>query len=87
MCASRAGVAQCVERVGYGLGSPGLSIPSRPALGTIRPTIQWVPVVVRGVSGRDLKLTTDLHLVPELRMSRVKPVHPYTRSWCGQGRL
>jgi len=26
MCVSGAGVAQCVERVGNGLGSPGLSI-------------------------------------------------------------
>lgn len=64
MCVSGAGVAHCVERVGYGLGSPGLSITSRPALGTIHLTIQWVLLFIRGVSGRDLKLTTDLHLVP-----------------------
>jgi hypothetical protein len=64
---------------GYGLDGRG-SVPVRgkiflfsiapgPALEPIQSHIQWIPVAVSpGQSGRGVKLTTYLHLVPRSRM-------------------
>jgi hypothetical protein len=49
-CVSGHGVAQCVGRLGYGLGSPGLSITF------IHPTMPWVPVFVPGVKRPGLEV-------------------------------
>jgi hypothetical protein len=47
---------------------------SNQALGPIQPPIKWVPGALSPrVSGRGVKLTTRLHLVPRLRMHGVVP--------------
>jgi hypothetical protein len=57
-----------------GSSSPGrvknfhFSIPSRPALGSTQPPIKWLSgALSRGLSGRGVKLTTHLQLVPRAR--------------------
>jgi hypothetical protein len=48
------------------------STSSTPALEPTQPLIQWVPgIFSRGYSGRSVKLTTHLHLVPRLRMAEL----------------
>jgi hypothetical protein len=79
---------------GYGLDdraivgrSPGeakknfrLSSVSRPALGPTQLPVQWVPVVLSGLkSGRGVKVTTHLHLVPRSVMSRSYISSPHKR--------
>jgi hypothetical protein len=66
---------------GGGSSSPGrvnnfhLSISSRPALGSTQPPIKWVPgSLSRGKSGRGVKLTTHLQLVPRSR--KFGSIHP-----------
>jgi hypothetical protein len=45
------------------------SVASRPPLEPTQLTIQWVPILhPRKESGRSVKLTTHLHLVPRSRM-------------------
>jgi hypothetical protein len=68
---------------GGGSSSPGrfknfhFSISSRPALRSTQPPIKWVP----GVSGRGVKLTSHLQLVPRSRKcGSIHPL-PYTSSW------
>jgi hypothetical protein len=59
----------------YGLDGPGIESrceqdfqhPSRPALGSAQPSIQWVPRLSRRYSGRCVALTTQLDLVPRLK--------------------
>jgi hypothetical protein len=55
---------------------------SRPTLGSIQPPTQWVPgLFPRGQSGRGVKLTTHLQLVPKSR--KCGPIHPlpHMPSW------
>jgi hypothetical protein len=68
----------------YGLDGPGIesrwgrdfSHMSRPALGPIKPPVQWGLGISRGSSGRGVVLTTQPLLVPRLRMSRAIPLLP-----------
>jgi hypothetical protein len=59
------------------------SIASRLALGPTQPPIQWVPWgdFPRGWSGRDVKLTPHLQLVPKSRIRGSVPPVPHTSSW------
>jgi hypothetical protein len=59
-----------------------LSMLSRPTLGSTQPPIQWVPrALSRGYSGRGVKLTTHLQLVPRSRKcGSIHPL-PHTPSW------
>jgi hypothetical protein len=74
---------------GWG-SSPGrvknyyFSMSSRPALGSTQPPIQWVPgALSRGESGRGVKLTTRLQLLPRSRKcGSIHPL-PHTPSWRG----
>jgi hypothetical protein len=58
------------------------SISSRPALGSTQPPIQWVPgALSRGYSGRGVKLTAHLQLVPRSRIcGSIYPL-PHVPSW------
>jgi len=52
------------------------------ALGPIHPPIQWVSEALFPVkSGWSVKLTTDHHLVPRLRMIRAAALLSYMPSW------
>jgi hypothetical protein len=80
---------------GYGAGrlrgrgsSPGsvknfhFSMLPRPALGSTQPPIQRVSgALSRGYSGRGVKLTTHLQLVPMSRKCRSIHPLPHTPSW------
>jgi hypothetical protein len=73
---------------GGGSSSPGrvknvhFSISFRPALGSIQPPIKWIPgSFSRGQSGRGVKLTTHLQLVPRSRKcGSIHPL-PHLSSW------
>jgi hypothetical protein len=71
-----------------GWSSPGriknfhFSISSRPALGPTQPSIQWVPVFFpREYTGRGVKLTTQLQLVPRSRERGSIHRLPHTSLW------
>jgi hypothetical protein len=55
------------------LGSRIFSTSSRPALGYTQPPIQWIP----GVESLDVKLTTQLQLIPRSRKRGSILVHPF----------
>jgi hypothetical protein len=65
-----------------GLGIFLFTTASRPALGPIQPPIQWAPGALS--SGRGVKQTTHLHLVPRSRMSGATPPLPQYAfiAWC-----
>jgi hypothetical protein len=53
-----------------------------PALGSTQRPMQWVPALFpRGWSGRGVKFTTHLHLVPRLRMRGAMPPLLHECSW------
>jgi len=61
-----AGIAQSLQSLATGMDGPGITSPwgrdfphpSRPALGTTQPPIQWVPDLSQALSGRGVELTT-----------------------------
>jgi hypothetical protein len=58
------------------------SMSSRPALGPTQPPIHWVQEdFLLGWSGRGVKLTTHLQLVPRSRKLESIPPHSYKLSW------
>jgi hypothetical protein len=62
-----------------------LASESRPALGSTRPPVQWVPVVLSpGLKrGQGVTLITHPHLVPRSRMSNsIPPLHPSALMSC-----
>jgi hypothetical protein len=64
------------------VGSRIFSTSSRPTLGSTQPPIQWVPgLFLRGESGRAMKLTTELRLVPRSRKCGYIHPLPPTPSW------
>jgi hypothetical protein len=92
-------IAQSVEGLGYGLDTRShSSIPGRckrSCSSPKRPDRLWCSTtplfngyrgVFPGGSGRGLKLTTCLHLVPRLRMNGAVPSLPHV-SWHAQGQL
>jgi len=77
-----------VIRLDYGLDGPGFESvlhtgseahPASYSIGT--------RAASRGLSGRGVELTINLHLVPRLRMSGAIPLLPYMPSWRGQGKV
>jgi hypothetical protein len=65
-----------------GTGKYYFSMSSRPALGCTQPPIQWVPgALSQGWSGRGVKLTTHLQLVPRSRKCGSMHPLPHTPSW------
>jgi len=61
----------CVERQVY-------------EMGPTQPLLQWIPGALSlGISGRGVKLTTYLHLVPRSRMHVAIPPLRNTSSWRG----
>ena len=66
----------------YRMGSPGIETrwganfphPSRLALGSIQPPVQWVPGLSRGESGRGVGLTTHPHLAPSVGLYICSPL-------------
>jgi len=69
----------------YGLDVPGFKSRQRkgtfsfqnryrPALGSIQSSLQWVPGICPGATGRSVKLTAQLHLVSILRKSGAVPL-------------
>jgi hypothetical protein len=52
-------------------------IASRPDLGHTWPPMQWVPGASRGLIGWDVKLSTDLYLVPKSRMVELASTPPF----------
>jgi hypothetical protein len=65
-------------------GNFSLTPASRPALVPSQPRIQWVlGVLSLGYSGRVVKLTTHLHLLPTSKMREAVPPLPNTPSWRG----
>jgi hypothetical protein len=61
---------------------------SRSTLRHTEPPVQWV-LAVRSfaLSGRDVNLTTRLHLVPRLKMSVAVPLYPNMPLWSAYGQL
>jgi hypothetical protein len=58
---------------------------SKPAVGRTQPPIQWLSGAPSlGESGRGVKLTTHLHLVPRSRMRGAIPPLPNKPSWRGK---
>jgi len=55
--------------------------PSRPTQGPTQPSVQWVPSHSRGLSNRDVMLTTQNHLAPKLKKSKSMPLPPTGTSW------
>jgi hypothetical protein len=67
-----------------GLGIFLFTTASRTVLEPNQPPIQWVPgLFAWGQSGRAVKLTAQLHLVPRSRMREAIPPLPNTSSWRG----
>lgn len=59
---------------------------SKLALGPSHPPVQWVPVSYPIQSGRNVKLTSYIHLVPTWRIRGATPLFPHT-SWRRQGQV
>jgi hypothetical protein len=68
-----------------GLGIFLFTTGSRPALGLTQPSVQWVPAALfLGYSGRGVKLTTHLPLVPRSKnRGAIPPLPKYAfLVWC-----